>query len=257
MDEEEHDPLDYEPSIKVTFDHIPKTRIGLRAGRSDDSELRLESLPAVGFFHFALTFDDNYCLVVRDLGSKYGTTVIYGRSERGRWSSFDWIVSGSDFLKEVDPIIVKVSQFLQFRLVIPRHNVQSKAYRDKVDRFRAGTADSEHLLDLGHVGLLSRVRTEAPSGVQTPSLRPAKDVTVRKKVGEGSFAVVYRVWNVSTGEQYALKRPSKTAFATDSWEREALIMDRIDHVSPDKPQPTYTRPHNFADPPTRSTSSPC
>ena len=160
VDEEEHDPLDYEACIKVIFDHIPKTRFGLRAGRSEVTEVRLHSLPTVGFYHLALTFDDNYCLIVRDLGSTCGTTVVYGRTERGRWTRFDWIVGGSGFLMGVSPIVVKVSQFLQFRLVIPQQNVQSKSYRDKVDRFRAGTADPEHLLGLGHVGLLSRVRTE-------------------------------------------------------------------------------------------------
>ncbi len=229
--EEEHDALDYEPCIRVDFGHIPKTRFGLRAGRSEDAELRLAPLPAVGFYHFALTFDDNYCLVVRDLGSTCGTTVLYGPRERGRWAKFDWIVGGSGFLKGVSPIIVKVSQFLQFRLVIPRHNVRSKSYRDKVDRFRGGTADTEHLLDLGDVGLLSRVRTEAPTGMQTPVSQPTAAVTLRKKIGQGSFAVVYRVWNVSTGEQYALKKPGTTSFDAAAWEREAVIMDRIDHVS--------------------------
>jgi hypothetical protein len=98
VDEEEHDPLDYEGCIKVTFDQIPKTRFGLRTGRSGDAELPLANLPAVGFYHFALTFDDDYRLVIRDLGSTCGTAVIYGHTERGRWSKFDWIVGGSDFL---------------------------------------------------------------------------------------------------------------------------------------------------------------
>lgn len=211
-DVEEHDPLEYEACIRVTFAHIPKTRFGLRCGRSEDAELRLAPLPAVGFYHLALAFNQDYCLVVQDLGSTCGTTVVYGRTERGRWSSFPWIVGGSDFLKGVSPIIVKVSQFLQFRLVVPQHDVRSKSYRDKVDRFRAGTADTEPLLDLGHVGLLSRRRTEVPSGVQTPASRPTAPVTVRKKLGQGSFAVVYRVWNVSTGEQYALKKPDSRSF---------------------------------------------
>ena len=126
-----------------------------------------------------------------------------------------------------------MSQLIQFRLVIPRHNVQSKSYRDKVDKFRAGTADPDHLLDLDRVGLSSRVRTEVPTGVQTPISQPATAVTIRKKLGQGGFAVVYRVWNVSSGEQYALKKPLKKSYNAAAWEREALIMDRIEHVSPD------------------------
>lgn len=118
MDEEKHEPLEYVACIKATFDHIPKTRFGLRAGRSEDAEVRLRSLSAVGIYHSALTFDDNYCLVIQDLGSTCGTTVAYGLTERGRWSKFDWIVGWSNFLMGVSPIVVEVSPFLQFRLVI-------------------------------------------------------------------------------------------------------------------------------------------
>ncbi|KAL8902415.1 MAG: hypothetical protein Q9207_004736 [Kuettlingeria erythrocarpa] len=228
-EKEVHDDLEYEACIKVTFDCIPKTRSGLRAGRSDDAELRLIELPGVGFYHFTLTFDNNYCLVVRDLGSTCGTTVVYDGTGRGRWSNFNWIVGGSDFLKRVSLIVVKVTQFVQFQLVIPRHDSGSKSYQDKVDRFCAGTADVEQLLDLDRVGLLSRVRTIDPSGVQTPASQPAEAVTLRKKIGRGGFGVVYRVWNVSTGEQFALKKPKKLLYNGADWEKEIVIMERIDH----------------------------
>lgn len=114
-------------------------------------------------------------------------------------------MGGSDFLEKVKSIVVKVTQFIQFRLVIPRHDVGSKSYKGKVDRFRAGMADVGQLLDLGCIGPLSRVGTTVPSGAQTPASRPARAVTVKKKIGEGAFRIVYRVWNVNTGEEYALK----------------------------------------------------
>ncbi|KAH7631538.1 checkpoint kinase [Sordaria sp. MPI-SDFR-AT-0083] len=228
-DAEEHDPLEYEACIKVTFAHIPKTRLGLRCGRSEDAELRLKPLPGVGFWHFALTFNQDYCLVVQDLNSTCGTTVVYKGEERGRWSSFSWIVGGSDFLKDMSPIIVKVSSSLQFRLVVPQHNVQSESYRDKVSRFLARTADADPLFDLDQIGILSRRRTKVPSGVQTPVLEPTAPVTLNKELGRGSFAVVYRVWNVSTGKQYALKKPVNRSFDAAAWKREALILGRIKH----------------------------
>ncbi|KAK3388287.1 checkpoint kinase [Sordaria brevicollis] len=228
-DAEERDPFEYEACIRVTFAHIPKTRSGLRCGRSEDAELRLKPLKSVSLYHFALTFNQDYCLVVQDLGSTCGTTVVYNGEERGRWSSFSWIVGGSDFLNDKSPIIVKVSPSLQFRLVVPQHDVQSRSYRDKVDRFLAGTADADPLLDLGQIGILSRRRTEVPSGVQTPVLKPTAPITLEKELGRGSFAVVYRVWDVNTGKQYALKRPVSRSFDTAAWEREALILRRIDH----------------------------
>ncbi|KAK4108019.1 hypothetical protein N656DRAFT_449837 [Canariomyces notabilis] len=101
--------LDYEVCIRVTFDSIPKTRYGLRVGRDSDAEFRVLDLPGVSAYHFALTFDANYRLIIRDLGSTYGTSVIYDDMERGRWRSFDWIVGGSDFLQKVNAIVVKVT----------------------------------------------------------------------------------------------------------------------------------------------------
>lgn len=227
-----HDDLDYEACFRVTFDYIPKTRRGLRAGRGGDAELRLRNLQSVSAYHFALTFDADYHLIVQDLGSTCGTTVRYDDMERGRWRGYDWIVGGCDFLQKVNSIVVKVSQFLQFRLVVPRHDVGSKSYRDKVDRFRAGTTDAEQVLDLGRVGPLSRVDTTAPSGARTPASGPGKPVTVYKELGAGGFGVVYHVWNVSTGEQYAHKRPRKDSrHDLAQWEKEIVIMERINHVS--------------------------
>lgn len=112
--EESQDPLEYEACIKVTFNHIPKTRYGLRCGHGENAELRSDSLQGIGLYHFALTFDDSYHLIVRDLGSTSGTTVKYGRTERGPWSDFSWIVGGSDFLERLSSIIVKVPNGVQF-----------------------------------------------------------------------------------------------------------------------------------------------
>ncbi|KAL8310377.1 hypothetical protein RB597_010294 [Gaeumannomyces tritici] len=224
-----HGDLDYEACIRVTFDSIPKTRYGLRVGRDSDAEFRVLDLPGVSAYHFALTFDANYRPIVRDLGSKYGTSVIYDDMERGRWRSFDWIVGGSDFLQKVNTIVVKVTKFLQFQLAIPRHDVDSKSYRDRVERFRAGVTDAEQVLDLGRLGPLSRVNTAAPSGARTPTSGPSRHVTAHKKLGTGGFGVVYHVWNVSTGEEYALKEPKKGSGHDAQWKREIVIMKRISH----------------------------
>lgn len=232
VNEESRDPLEYEACIKVTFNHIPKTRHGLRCGHGEDAELSFDFLKGIGLYHFALTFDDNYHLIVRDLGSMSGTTVVYGRTERGPWSDFSWIVGGSDFLKGTSPITVKIPNIVHFQLVIPYHDNRSKIYRDQVDRFRTGSADIDQIFSLGNVSLLSHARTALPSGIRTHATKPARSVTIQKKIGEGSFASVYRVLIVNTGEQYALKRPKKWASVDrDAWEREALIMLQIKHVS--------------------------
>ncbi|KAK3693310.1 checkpoint kinase [Podospora appendiculata] len=224
-----HDHLDYEACLRITFDCTPKTCHGVRAGRGKDAELYLPGRLKVSTYHFALTFDANYHLIVRDLGSKSGTAVIYDDMERGRCRNFDWIVGGSDFLQKVTSIVVKLSDDLQFRLVVPQHDINSKSYRDKVDRFRAGTTDTEQVLDLGRIGPLSQISTIGPSGAQTPASGTGKPVTVYKELGVGGFGVVSHIWDVSTGEQYALKQPRKDSGHGAQWEREIVIMKRISH----------------------------
>lgn len=221
--------LVYEPYIQLLFDRIPKTRHGVRAGRSDLAELHLLSSSASNI-HFSITFNDDYYLIVRDMESLSGTEVIYDTQGCGRLSDFDWIVGGSDFLDKVDNITIKVTKSLQFRLVVPRHDTSSESYRAKVDRFRAGTADAEQLNDLDLVGL-DRIKTMAP---QSPPA-PVDAVTIKKSLGSGGFGEVFHVWNVSTGTQYALKQPKKGMRYTKwRWEQEVVIMQRNDHVSSPK-----------------------
>ncbi|KAK3335134.1 checkpoint kinase [Cercophora scortea] len=224
-----HDHLEYEACIRVTFDCIPKTRHGVRAGRGMDAELFLPGYLNISTYHFALTFDANYCLIVRDLGPTWGTAVIYDDMKRGRWRNFDWIVGGSNFLRKVKSIVVDVADILRFRLVVPQYDVSSKSFRDKVDRFRAGTMDAQHVLDLGRMGPLSQVNTTGPSGAQTPAPGPGKPATVYKELDMGGFGIVSHVWDVRTGEQYALKQPRKDSGYGAQWEREIAIMKRISH----------------------------
>lgn len=159
------------------------------------------------------------------MNSSCGTGVIYDTQECGQQSDFEWIVGGDKFLNKVHSIIIKVTKFLHFRLVVPRHDISSDSYRAKVDRFRAGTADAEQLNDLSLIGLY-RVKTIAPPSPPAP----VSTVTIKRPLGSGGFGEVFHVWNVSTGAQYALKQPKNEDRA--KWiEQEIVIMDRIDHVS--------------------------
>jgi hypothetical protein len=53
-----------------------------------------------------------------------------------------------------------------------------------------------------------------------------------RDAGHGAFAVVRRVWDVSTGIEYARKEPlDKRRFDRKAWEKEADIINQISHVS--------------------------
>ena len=56
---------------------------------------------------------------------------------------------------------------LQFRLVMPGHDVASQTYLNNVARFFEGAAAAEDLFS--NLKIISRTRTELPSEAHTPS----------------------------------------------------------------------------------------
>lgn len=226
---EQHNSVEYKPCLRATFSDGPKTRHGLIAGWDPKADIRLPKYTGVSFHHFSLTFNEEYQPVVRDLGSSIGTSITYGKQDTEPRVSFDWIVGGHNFLelRNKSPIQINITQFLKFHLVVPEHDITSPSYRAKVDKFREGTADPDKLL--GEIKLISRPETVVATGTQTPRKGA---IILKDEVGKGAFAVVYRAWNVATGEQWASKQPSKEGkkrLGKERWQEEAAIMQRISH----------------------------
>ncbi|OAA58602.1 Protein kinase-like domain protein [Niveomyces insectorum RCEF 264] len=220
--------LDCYPCLELRFSQPPATSHGYVFGWDAKCDVRLARMSGISFHHLALTFDDQYRLVIKDLGSLAGTEVLYNEQGRGKRSDFVWIVGGHDMPQKRGKIIVVFHRHLQFEIVVSSHDITSQSYMDKVDQLRQGTANAEDLLG----GLdLSRPQTERASGAQTPGTGP---IFLTEKLGEGTFGVVTRLFNVSTGEECALKEPSaravrKRTVKVDAWKKEARIMGRISH----------------------------
>ena len=223
---EVHDSLDYRPCLKLTFNDGPKTHYGIVSGSDPDCDFVLLETVGVSYHHLAFGFDDDYYFYVQDLGSTCGTMVKYGNKHQGRRRWGKCIIGGHDFLEDAGPIVVGVTQFLQFLVVVPVRNTKSPEYRAKVDKFRQGTAGTEDLFS--GLKLKSRTATRRPSGTHSPL---TGDVILSEKLGQGSFGVVWHVWNATTGKEYALKEP-KDKYDQSRWRLEAEIMRRISHVSP-------------------------
>jgi hypothetical protein len=220
------------PCLKLTFSNPPKTRQGLVAGRCPNADVVLPELKGVSWYHFALTFDKDNCLIVRDLNSTVGTRVIYDTEKGTRGHGIDWSARGPGLIQGKAPVI-KIIGDLQFKLVVPDHDTRSKTYLDNVARFREGTAAAENLFD--DIKLLSRVPTEIPTPVgeaDTPGVQTPGPILWKRRLGQGTFAVVYYAWDVTTRQEYALKepRPGQT-FDVKIWRKEAKIMEGIAHVS--------------------------
>ena len=225
---EEVDDLKYLPCQELRFSNPPKTRIGLVAGRSPQADLVLPNLKNVSWYHFALTFDEEMYLVVKDLDSMVGTRVIYDGEEGQRGHGIAWSAHGPSLVKGKVPVI-KLVEELQFRLVVPDHDITSLTYRDNVTQFLKGAVPAEDLFSDMHI--LSRTRTELPTpgGAQPPSAQKPGRIFWKRKLAQGSFAVVSYVWDVTSREEYALKEPLPGAGG--DWKREAEIMKGISHVS--------------------------
>jgi hypothetical protein len=225
--------LDGFPYVELRLDNAPRFRSGFVFGHDPDSDVVLPYQRGVGYHHFTLTFDEAKRPAVKDWGSLTGTEVTYGNQGHGVRRGFQWIVGGHDVPRTRGPIIVTIRADVRIRLqiIVAHHDVVSPTYVDKVDRFLHGTAATEDLFS--SLDIPNRLDTERPTRAHTPSTGP---IHLRKRLGEGSFAVVTHYWDVSTGEEYALKKPSAKAIRkrrvrVADWENEDHIMGLISHVS--------------------------
>ncbi|CAJ2508627.1 Uu.00g136530.m01.CDS01 [Anthostomella pinea] len=227
---DESDEIPDEPYLKIPFSKPPKTTSGYVAGCSLNSDLVLPKYKGVSWYHFALTFDNENCLVVRDLNSTVGTRVIYDTEAGERGHGIAWSTCGPALAKGKAPII-KVVGDLQFKLVVPNHDRTSKAYLDNVARFRKGSTTAD---DLFHdLKLLTRTQTELPTPTgetDTPGVKAPGPMFWKQALGKGVFAVVHYAWDVTTRREYALKEPRKDrGFDKDAWAKEAEMMKDISH----------------------------
>lgn len=219
--------LDSRPCIEVRFSDVPRTNHGVIFGSDPNSDVVIP-YNSVSWHHFTLTFDDARRFIVKDCGSLVGTEVIYDNDGKGKRSGFQWIVGGDPTPHEKTEIIIKLNNSIQFQIVVSKHDTKSPAYIENVDRFRLGTATTEDLFrDLDFPP-----ETRLHTGAHTPG---TGEIHLRKRIGGGSFGAVYHHWNVSTGIEYALKRPTTEAikkgrFDIHGWQNEAHIMSLISHV---------------------------
>ena len=225
--EKSHNSLDYKPCLQLTFSNGPKTRHGLVVGSNPNSDIVLPELDGVSFNHFTFRFDGDY-FYVKDLDSTCGTIVKYGRSRDNQPRRKEkFIIGGHEFLKKVELIVIEVTEFLQFQVVVPVRDTRSLAYQERVARFRKGSAETDELFR--ELNFDPRPITRRPTRANTPAAeRPVK---VKRKLGSGAFGIATHVWDARTGEQYVEKRPkSNEKYSEEDWKREAFLMRRVKHV---------------------------
>jgi hypothetical protein len=220
--------------LVLLFSHGGTTSVGLVLGSASTADIVIPKGPGISTFHLAFTFDNQFRLIARDLDSTGGTKVIYNDEKRERISNFDWLLTGPSIVRGKAPIL-DISDFVQFQVFVPHHDIKSPDYIDKVKRFREGTADpGEHFADLI---LHNAPGTRLPTGQKTPLTNShSRPIVYQEELGRGAYGVVEYKWNVTTGDEYVVKRPlpkliENKGVNIKSWQDEAAIMKSVSHVS--------------------------
>lgn len=230
---EDDDDPDTLPYLEVRFSHAPRTSLGLVFGTDENiCDVVLPKIKGVSKRQVALTYKNNFPdgysrLVVRDLGSTFGTIVTYDGKGGKRRSEFEWVLDGFHLPNDTKAFILQLHEKLQFRIIVAHHNITTPVYANNVERFRQGAANPQGLLR--GLGLQSGPETERNTGTHTPVRQPI--LLPLGWIGKGGFGVVSRHWNVSTGEEFACKQPGEREYDRRAWEKEINIMRRIPHVS--------------------------
>lgn len=164
------------------------------------------------------------------MGSTNGTEITYDIRGAGKRRNFVWVIGGDRVTQRTQQIVITITEDLRFRVVVPKHDITSSHYIDKVKQFLKGTADPVKMLT--ELKVQSQGGTARQTGAHTPTNEP---IILKTKIGEGTFGVVSHLWDVSTAAQYALKEPTAAALKYRQivleWKEEARLMGKVSHVS--------------------------
>lgn len=235
-------------SLQLSFDNIPQAPGGIVLGHDCTCDIMLPKTKAVSPRHCAITFDDEGRLILRDLGSDFGTGVSYERPDKQstfigeerllRLRSigdmedagdrfrrrFTWILGGDTFIKTQQPnITICIGEYIRLRIVPVDHDLTLDLYLQKMRGFRAGCNElARRFPALGN-----------PSSPDERRNTTDYPVTVKSSVGNGYFGCVSQKWNASSGIVYVVKKPRVDHHDWDFviWEKEVTALQRFDHVS--------------------------
>ncbi|KAI1492888.1 kinase-like domain-containing protein [Biscogniauxia mediterranea] len=220
---------------QITFETIPRTDIGIIFGCSDNCDVVLPRKKGVAYHHGVLTFNANRQLIYRDLGSEWGSRVRYLKAtkywySRKEWrSGFHWIIGGHKALEDSQAVIIEVGPSLEIQIIVHHKDFSDSAFTETMQRFRKDIADNraQHLV----LNLQSPVTEPIPS----THIIGTGPVTMNRLLGSGTYGNVSYSWNVSTGDEYAIKRPSLEAKGRrdrsyiEDWKSEAGILRKLSH----------------------------
>lgn len=223
-DDDDDDDSSSGPFLPLTFDLGPRSGIGFMFGRDRDyCDILLPTQNRrVSGRHCCITFDEQQQLVLRDF-STHGTKVTYNGQGAEKRRGFTWLLNHEN-LEQGTKIVINI-QGIRFRITTPKHETTCQPlYKANVEQFLL-QARIDDELPLSGLGIQSTSTTAYHSGADTPQ---ARILINRGQLGEGSYSTVERVWDVGTGQLYALKK-IKNSDQFD-WKRETKILRRVSQL---------------------------
>ena len=220
--------------LKLSFDRPPKNMSkgyvfgwgpGCDIQLVDRDDLRPGDREQVGMVsqkHFSITFDTERRVVLRDASTNRTAVSYDGQAGNELRRHFTWII-----FPDFEKIEVSIpSADISFIIKLGTHKNCDKEYRANMDRvFPPSVRIGEGGLatPFQQLNMHSKDTSVAPSGLATP--RDGPIYLRHERIGKGAFGRVYRVTNVSTGDDYAAKYIDYSDCA-----REVAVMEKIDHV---------------------------
>lgn len=227
------EPLDYSvvDAVAIDLSKPSSGEEGMVFGRSLDADFIFPSeFRCISNIHFGITFNDKYQLIVQEMQSRLGLTVKYGqqKTKMAPSSGESVIIGGAGFLQRVkDDISILLPDEVAFQVHVKPFNPTSSVFRDKVRYFLQ--SDAEY--NSAEYGSLSRIQsnTETRQGTSFTTT-PGYNKRIKRRIGQGGFAVVYYFCDTSTGEEWAEKTPLNGT-KKRLWDNELNLTPKLSHVS--------------------------
>jgi serine/threonine-protein kinase Chk2 len=212
------------PFFELRFSQGPKTNRGFVFGAHSSSDVVI-NLTAASNFHFAIDFDHKHRLIIRDLKSTNGTTVVYNDHNYKR-KVFQWIIGG---VTEIQSFKIDIEVLgVKFRIMPTIFDPSDHGHAERVKRFRQGVESaSGQMINPA----LSRQHTRVASKTATPVGNDWVFVELAA-IAAGAQGSVAHVWDATTGKSYA--RKTSTTVSTKGktyWLSELENLKKLSHVS--------------------------
>lgn len=231
----------YSEGLQLRFGDQRKNPRGFLLGKSPNCDIVIpdhQNSNAVGQHQCIITFDDQGRLILEDLGdsSQRGHRTFVSYDDKGgefKRRGFRWILSGTPFTsRRRESIVIGLHNLLRFQIVVECHDILLPQYKNRVAQFRRSAGLNASDVSLDGLNFQSLEPTAAPTGAQTLGTQAILLADGNKgNLGSGGQAFVTRLWDVSTGINYASKEP-RSSQDRDELKQEAQLLSDLHHVSP-------------------------